>query len=149
MHASNKSTIRELPSVAPVSRTRTLAGGYKMELSKLPAHPSGRTGTDGDLLMPELADAELEARRLYFEIGHAHVVLGEELLGERFVVSEERIKALMMRLDDLRRYVMVLAKQRVTPNVCPRCQSEPTSDPTGDTMCGGCVSATYGRTVIR
>jgi hypothetical protein len=149
MHASSKSTIRELPSAAPVSRKQTLAGGYALDTSGFPPLPSGRTGTNGDLLKPEMSDAKYEAYRLYFDLGHMLVTLGEELHGERHVVADERIKALMLRLDDLRRYNQVLVKQTAIPRVCSRCQSEPTDDPSGDRMCGGCASVSYGRAVVR
>jgi hypothetical protein len=126
-----------------------MAGGFDVDLSDLPAKPSGRTGTGGELLKPELADAGDEAHRLYFELQHALATIGEELHGERFVVAEERTKAMMMRLDDLRKYVQVLAKQHLKPHVCPRCQVEITADPTGDQMCPACICMAYGKTELR
>lgn len=129
----------------PVPRKMTLAGGYKLDTIGMPAKPSGRTGVDGDLLKPEMADAEYEAQRLMFELAHSHATVGEELHGQRYVVAEERIKAMMMRLDDLRRYVQTLAKQNLKPHVCPRCQAEPTDDPSGDRMCPPCITSAFSK----
>lgn len=134
-----------LAEAKQVKRALTMAGGFEVALAALPAKPSGRTGTDGDLLMPEISDASLEAYRLLFELQHTLVSVGEELHGERFVVTEERLKAMMMRVDDLRKYVSTLAKQNLVPFVCPRCQAEKTEDPRGDAMCPLCITMAFRR----
>ncbi len=132
-------------AVSAVPRKLTTVGGFEVPTAGLPAKPSGRTGIDGELLKPELADAGYEAHRLYFELQHSLATIGEDLHGERFVVTEERVKAMMMRLDDLRKYVQTLAKQHLVPFQCPRCQVEKTEDARGDAMCPCCVEMAYGR----
>ena len=128
-----------------VPRTMTSVGGFEVPLSGLPARPSGRTGVDGELLKPEMADAEDESKRLYFELQHGLVTMGEELFNGRHVVAEERAKALMMRLNDFRNYVQVMAKQHLVPFECPRCQTAKTHDPKGAGMCPACLEAAYSR----
>lgn len=134
-----------LAEAKQVKRALTMAGGFEVALAALPAKPSGRTGADGDLLMPEISDASLEAHRLLFELQHTLVSVGEELHGERYVVTEERLKAMMMRVDDLWKYVSTLAKQNLVPFVCPRCKAESTEDPAGDQMCPLCVTMAFRR----
>jgi hypothetical protein len=128
-----------------VARKPTLVGGFELDMSKLPAKPSGRTGSDGDLLKPEMADAGYESHRLYFELQHMLTTIGEDLHGDRNVVADERIKAMMQRLGDLRKYVQVLAQQNLVPFQCPRCQAEKTDDAHGDRMCAPCVGLAYGK----
>lgn len=132
-------------AVSAVPRKMTTAGGFEVQLDGLPEKPSGRTGSGGELLKPEMADAEDESRRLYFELQHDLATIGEELFNGRNVVADERAKALMLRLDDFRRYVQVLAKQNLVPFTCSRCQAEKTHDATGDSMCPLCVEMAYGR----
>jgi len=134
-----------LAEAKQVKRAMTLAGGFEVALAGLPAQPSGRTGTDGELLMPEISDANYEAHRLLFELQHTLAHVAEELHGDRHVVAEERLKGMMMRVDDLRKYVSTLAKQNVIPFTCPRCKAEPTDDAAGDRMCGLCVTMAFRR----
>jgi hypothetical protein len=134
-----------LAEAKQVKRAMTLAGGFEVALGALPAKPSGRTGVGGELLMPEISDASLEAHRLLFELQRTLVSVAEELHGERHVVAEERLKTMMMRVDDLRKYVSTLAKQNLVPFVCPRCQSEKTDDAAGDRMCPLCVTVAFRR----
>lgn len=138
-----------MPSTAAeareVNRVIKLQGGQELALAALPAKPDGRTGTGGELLMPEIADADFESKRLYFELLRELATIGEELHGDRHVVAVERLKALLMRVDDLRKYVDVLAKQTMTPFVCPRCKAEPTDDAEGDRMCSLCVTMAFRR----
>jgi hypothetical protein len=77
------------------------------------------------------------------------VTIGEELHGERPVLVDEHLKALMMRADDMRKYVVVLAKETFLPRVCSRCRAEPTDDPKGDSMCPLCVEMAFRRQVPR
>lgn len=142
---SETKTLSGLRSVTPVERKLTMAGGFEVPTSGLPAKPTGRTGTGGELLKPEMADAEDESKRLYFEIQHAFASIGEELFNGRPVVASERALALMLRLGDFRRYVDVLAQQNLVPFTCPRCTVEKTHDAKGDTMCPLCVEMAYGR----
>lgn len=144
-HKSEQKTLSGIRAVSPVPRKFTMAGGFEVPTAGLPAKPSGRTGVDGELLKPELADAEEEARRLFFELQHGMATLGEELFSGRHVVADERSKALMLRLDDLRRYVQVLAKQSLVPFKCSRCQAKETHDAKGDAMCPLCVEMAYGQ----
>ncbi len=123
-----------------------MAGGFEVPTSGLPAKPSGRTGVDGELLKPEMADAKEEAKRLFFELQHGLATMGEEFFGDRPVVTDERARALMLRLGDFRKYVQVVAQQQLVPFKCPRCQLEKTDDARGDAMCPLCITMAYGRT---
>jgi hypothetical protein len=133
----------------PVPRKQTMAGGFEIDLSDLPGKPSGRTGVSGELLKPEMADARREAFRLYFELQHAIATIGEELHGDRFVVADERLKFMLGRVADCRRYVEALAKQNLKPYVCPRCQTAGTDDQHGDRLCASCIPMAYGKTELR
>jgi hypothetical protein len=126
-----------------------MAGGFEVDLSKLPAKPDGRTGVGGELVAPEMADADFEAHRLLFELQRELVSLSEDLHGKRHIMVDERARALMLRLADLRRYTQVLAEQQQKAFVCPRCQREETHDESGKSMCSLCVSVTYGRSRLR
>lgn len=134
-----------LAEAKQVKRALTLAGGFEVALGALPAKPSGRTGTGGELLMPEISDASYEAHRLVFELQHALAYVAEELHGDRHVVAEERLNGMMMRVDDLRKYVSTLAKQNLVPFVCPRCKTESTEDAAGDRMCPLCITMAFRR----
>lgn len=133
----------------PVQRKKTLVGGYALDMDSMPPRPSGRTGVSGELLKPEIADAKLEAHRLYFELQHALASIGEDLFGGRPVVADERIRAAMMRMDDMRKYVQVVAKVQLVPYQCSRCHVQRTDDKTGDRMCDACIPAAYGRSPVR
>lgn len=126
-----------------VPRKMTMAGGFEISLEGLPAKPSGRTGAGGDLLKPEMADANFEAHRLLFELQHTLATIGEELHGERHVLAGELLKGMLMRVDDMRKYVQTLADQNLIPRACPRCRTEPTDDPSGATMCPLCVEMAF------
>jgi hypothetical protein len=142
---SETKTLSGLRAVTPVPRKLTMAGGFEVPTAGLPAKPTGRTGAGGELLKPELADAEDESRRLYFELQHMVAMAGEELFSDRHVVADERLLALIMRADDLRKYVQVLAKKNLVAFKCSRCRTAPTDDPKGDCMCPLCVEMAYGR----
>lgn len=142
---SEQKTLSGLRSVTPVERKLTMAGGFEVPTAGLPNKPSGRTGAGGELLKPELADAEDESRRLYFELQHDLATIGEELFGGRPVVASERALALMLRVADFRKYADVLAKKSLVPFTCSRCQTAKTHDAGGDAMCPLCVEMAYGR----
>ncbi len=136
-------------SARPVSRTMTSVGGFAVDLTNLPAKPSGRTGADGEVLAPELSDAEAEAMRLVFEMQHSLVSISEELAAGRHHVVNERLLALMQRAADTRSYVEHLARVSAVPHCCPRCKVSITHDPQGQAMCDLCVEMTYGRAIVR
>jgi hypothetical protein len=142
---SEQKTLSGLQALSPVPRKLTMAGGFQVPTAGLPAKPSGRTGVDGELLKPELADAKEEARRLFFELQHGMATMGEELFGDRPVVTDEQARELMLRLGDFRKYVQVVAQQQLVPFQCPRCQAAKTDDPRGDAMCSLCITMAYRR----
>lgn len=136
-------------AVRGVPRKPTMVGGFALDMGAFPEKPSGRTGSAGELLKPEMADAEYEAHRLHVELQRALIDIGEELHSERHVVADERIKAAMMRLDDMRKYVSVLVRQHLVPFTCSRCKTAKTHDAKGDGMCDACIQMAYGRTAVR
>jgi hypothetical protein len=132
-------------AVRGVPRKQTTAGGFALDLSLFPPKPSGRSGER--LVSPEISDADFEAHELLFALQKTLVSVAQELHAKRPVVADELLRGALMRIDDMRKYVAVMARVEVVPLVCSRCKVESTDDQTGTRMCHHCVATAYRKTV--
>jgi len=124
----------------PVPRKLTMAGGFEIDVSAFPPKPSGRTGIDGALVAPELADARLEATRMALraarDLNDAALALAEC----RDSDVDARLKAALLAVADARAYVTCLQTPRAGV-MCPCCGMTNTGGP----LCEHCLLNGYGR----
>ncbi len=115
-----------------------------MLTADMPEKQSGVTSAGG--VVPACSeDAKGEAiATLLALIGTLAETL-QDVQDDRFIVSDEALKASLMNLGNARTLVQHLALTQRVPLTCPRCQVAETHDAEGKCFCDACVSATFGR----
>jgi ribosomal protein L32 len=117
-----------------------MAGGFEVDMSAFPPKPSGRTGINGALVAPELADARLEAKRMALRAVRELTDALECLDESKDPDADSRLKAALFSVADARRYVETL-RQPHAGAMCPSCGVAKT----GGSVCEHCRLNGYGR----